>query len=161
VSRPWKHITQSTGPSQPQRFAAIADHLARDKAQGTLTLKGPDLAYYCAFARPGDPVRDWVLTALDARIAAADAARLNGATSAAPHACPECHGRGCDYCHNLGMVCPQCRGARWLTDGVPTHAQPKITACPSCTVDRPGGRGYSAALEARAIQRHIDRRGTA
>jgi hypothetical protein len=44
---------------------------------------------------------------------------------------------------------------------VPTHAQPKITACPSCTVDMPGGRSYSAALEARAIQRHIDRRGTA
>jgi hypothetical protein len=159
TNRPWRHITQGASPGQPQRFGAIVEHLTRDHERGTLTLKGPDLAYYTAFAKPGDPVRDWVMAQLDSRIAASDARRLIGARAADPHVCQQCLGRGCAACGDVGMVCPTCHGHRWLTDGNPVvhGGRAPLTACPGCMASGPNGFAYSASIEARTIQRHLDR----
>jgi hypothetical protein len=152
-----RHATQGAGPSQPQRYAAIGEHLVRDRERGGLTLRGPDLRYWLQFATPGEPLREWVVAAVDARIQAATDARLGGARADDYHVCQQCIGRGCEACGEIGLICPMCRGARWLTDGKPTSNRLHLTACPGCMAG--GGTSYHHApgMEASAIQRHIDR----
>jgi hypothetical protein len=160
TTRPrWRHLTRGGTPSQPARYAAITDHLLRDHERDHLTLRGPDLRYWLQYAQPGDPVRDWVTVALDARITAADAARLAGAQADDRHVCQQCAGRGCKACGQIGLTCPTCRGHRWLTDGEPDTYQLALTACPGCMATSPIGYTYAPSIEARTIQRFLDRRG--
>ncbi len=153
--RPYKPLVGGT-PGQPARYAAIVDHLIRDRAKGGLTLKGIDLAYYTAYATPGDDLREWVMARLDERIAAADAERLDGGQQNEPHICGGCRGRGCPSCNMLGFVCPTCRGHRFLADGPIGAQNGKVLPCLDCTAAvGPNRREYDAHREAAAIQRYI------
>jgi len=158
----FRHVSQASGPAQPERYRAIGEHLTRDREQGRLTLKGPDLAYWLAFARPGDLLRAWVMTALDARIMASTLSRIDERDVMAAHICQHCGGRGvdgdkeaCESCGATGFVCPVCRGARWLTNG--RTAPMKVTACPGCMVNSPTGYAVSTSIEARTIQTFLNR----
>lgn len=162
----YRSIADPSPPSQPARYQAITDYLLRDQERGQLTLRGPDLMYWLKSAHLTDPLRAWLLDQIDRRITAIDNERLDGLPSTSAHVCQTCHGRGvqgnpehdaCESCGGLGMVCPTCRGSRWLTDGKPASGRTSLTGCPDCTETSGTGWSYSVAAEARAIQRHIDR----
>lgn len=152
------------GPKEPHRYAAITAHLQRDRERGTLTLKGPDLAYWVCYADVLDPLRPWVLTAIDNRIAATEASHLMGARVTDRHACPSCFGRGvdgkgrtCKNCGGAGLVCPMCRGSRWTTDGEPDEHTERAAAaaCKGCMMRTSTGFQYSRDLENRTIDAHL------
>jgi hypothetical protein len=159
-------LAEDQPPLTPARLTAIIGHLTRDREQGTLSMKGRDLFDFVRTSTVGDPLRDWVLEKIDARITATVEARLGGAKITDRHVCQVCFGKGMDYhkelcqpCGGIGLVCPMCLGSRWTTDSRPEHHadRPHLTACPGCMTSTPVGYLYDHAKAQRTIQAHINR----
>lgn len=72
------------------------------------------------------------------------------------YALPKSGGPSCQGCDGMGLVCPTCRGSRWVTHE-PGNSDPerRIQRCQSCC-DRNGA--YDAALENRIINHWLQRR---